>query len=195
MTDESKIHFWDMANLGACGAPVATSDAHWTDNWNRVTCAPCLAARPADRGVHFRHPLKWRTVCGKLPQEIYTSVSVADAWPEVTCGYCRVAKGGTPLAGSPERREQMIAECERVERECIEAEASLAETRGRAVALRHRLMRLSAREAAQNGPAAWLGTLGPYARSQRATGAWVNRPGLQRAVEEDRRAQFKPSPY
>lgn len=77
------------------------------------------------------------------------------------------------------RHERLISECERVEAECTGAIGHLAETRERAVRLKHRLQRLSMAESARNDPAAFLGSLRGYATAQRVSVAarGLTKPG------------------
>jgi hypothetical protein len=53
----------------------------------------------SDELIHFRDGLSWKTKCGRLPQEVWTSVSLAERWPDVTCPDCRLEQ---PLA-EPQR--------------------------------------------------------------------------------------------
>jgi len=101
-------------------------------------------------------------------------------WPDVTCAACKVREPAPLAAGTPARREQMIAECERVEARALAGIEGLRVQAGRASRLKHRLQRLSAAESAQNAPfnpLAFLDTLGPFARAQRAPLAdWGPKP-------------------
>ena len=105
-------------------------------------------------------------------------------WSEVTCAACKVASTHLLAARAAGRREQMIEECERVEAAGLAAIEALHVEVERAARLKHRLMRLSGRVAAQNAswvrdvsPQGFLSDLAAFAQHQRVGRPVWTQPG------------------
>lgn len=189
---ENKICFSDESVQSPCGVDLyRTPYTFGTDSWPEVTCPECLAKQPVE--IHYYEtgtgrPGSGRTGCGQSLAVSHWSNDLS----EVTCEACtRTVAKAAP--GTPERHQQLIAECEALERRCREGEAFLAETRRGAESLRlrlqrHRLRQLSAPVAAQNGLPVPTATPGEFLRDLRGYAA-AQREHVSREFPRDLRTQ------